>query len=183
VVHRSDGSGTTAIFTDYLTGVCASWKEKVGTGTSVSWPIGIGGKGNEGVANYVQQQANSIGYVEFAYAKQNTMTHTLLKNRVGAFVAPGFESFENAAATAGFDPKKDFYLWLNNAPGKKAWPIAGATFILLAKEKKDSNRKVVTFFDWAFKNGDAKAKELIYVPLPKALKAKVEGYWKTNGVQ
>ena len=183
VVHRSDGSGTTAIFTDYLSDVCPAWKEKVGTGTSVSWPTGIGGKGNEGVANYVQQQANSIGYVEFAYAKQNNMAHTLLKNRAGAFVAPSFESFGDAAATANFDPNKDFYLWLNDAPGKKSWPIAGATFILLAKEKKDSNRKVVKFFDWAFKNGDAKAKELIYVPLPKSLKTKVEGYWKSYGIQ
>jgi len=183
VVHRSDGSGTTAIFTDYLSSVCPAWKEKVGAGTSVSWPAGIGGKGNEGVTNYVQQQANSIGYVEFAYAKQNNLTHTTLKNHAGTFVEPSFESFEDAAATASFDPKKDFYLWLNDAPGKKAWPIAGATFILLAKEKKDSNMKVVKFYDWAFKNGDAKAKELIYVPLPKALKAKIEGYWKANGVQ
>ena len=182
VVHRSDGSGTTAIFTDYLSDVCPSWKEKVGAGTSVSWPAGIGGKGNEGVANYVQQQANSIGYVEFAYAKQNNLTHTVLKNHAGTFVEPGFESFEDAAATANFDPKKDFFLWLNDAPGKKAWPIAGATFILLAKEKKDSNMKVVKFYDWAFKNGDAKAKELIYVPLPKSLKAKIEGYWKANGI-
>jgi len=183
VVHRSDGSGTTAIFTDYLSKVCTTWKEKVGAGTSVSWPAGIGGKGNEGVANYVQQQANSIGYVEFAYAKQNNMVSVLLKNRAGMFVKPSFESFEDAAATADFDPKKDFYLWLNDAPGKKAWPIAGATFILLGKDKKDSNVKVVRFFDWAFRNGDAKAKELVYVPLPKALKAKVQAYWKANGVQ
>jgi phosphate transport system substrate-binding protein len=183
VVHRSDGSGTTAIFTDYLSDVCPVWKEKVGAGTSVSWPTGIGGKGNEGVANYVQQQANSIGYVEFAYAKQNNLTHTVLKNHAGTFVEPSFESFEDAAATANFDPKKDFYLWLNDAPGKKSWPIAGATFILLGKEKKDSNVKVVKFFDWAFKNGDAKAKELVYVPLPKTLKAKVQAYWKANGIQ
>jgi phosphate transport system substrate-binding protein len=183
VVHRSDGSGTTAIFSDYLSDVCPAWKEKVGTGTSVSWPAGIGGKGNEGVANYVGQQANSIGYVEFAYAKQNNLTYTLLKNHAGTFVAPSFESFEDAAATASFDPKKDFYLWLNDAPGKKSWPIAGATFILLAKEKKDSNMKVVKFYDWAFKNGDNKAKELIYVPLPKSLKTKITGYWKANGIQ
>ncbi len=183
VVHRSDGSGTTAIFTDYLSDVCPAWKDKVGTGTSVSWPAGIGGKGNEGVANYVQQQANSIGYVEFAYAKQNNLAFTQLKNHAGTFVAPSFESFEDAAATANFDAKKDFYLWLNDAPGKKSWPIAGATFILLGKEKKDSNRKVIKFYDWAFKNGDAKAKELIYVPLPKSLKSKIEGYWKSNGIQ
>jgi phosphate transport system substrate-binding protein len=183
VVHRSDGSGTTAIFTDYLSDVCPAWKEKVGTGTSVSWPAGIGGKGNEGVANYVQQTANSIGYVEFAYAKQNNLAHTALKNHAGTFVEPSFESFEDAAATASFDPKKDFYLWLNDAPGKKSWPIAGATFILLAKEKKESNMKVVQFYNWAFKNGDNKAKELIYIPLPESLKAKIGTYWKANGVQ
>jgi phosphate transport system substrate-binding protein len=182
VVHRSDGSGTTAIFTDYLCDVSPAWKEKVGTGTSVSWPVGIGGKGNEGVANYVQQTANSIGYVEFAYAKQNNMAHTMLKNHAGTFVEPSFETFEDAAATASFDPKKDFYLWLNDAPGKKSWPIAGATFILLAKEKKDSNVKVTKFYEWAFKNGDNKAKELIYVPLPHSLKSKIEGYWKSNGI-
>ena len=182
VVHRSDGSGTTAIFTHYLAETCAAWKDKVGEGKSVSWPVGIGGKGNEGVANYVKQTANSIGYVEFAYAKQNNLTHTLLKNKAGSFVGPSFESFMDAAATASFDPKKHFYLWLNNAPGKKAWPIAGATFILLGKEKKDSNKKVVKFFDWAFKNGDAKARELVYVPLPKSLKAKVSAYWKSNGI-
>ncbi len=183
VVHRSDGSGTTAIFTDYLSDVCPVWKEKVGAGTSVSWPVGIGGKGNEGVANYVKQQANSVGYVEFAYAKQNDLTYTNLKNHAGTFVEPSFESFEDAAATASFDPKKDFYLWLNDAPGKKAWPIAGATFILLAKEKKESNIRVVKFYDWAFKNGDAKAKELIYIPLPKPLKDKIQAYWKSNGIQ
>jgi phosphate transport system substrate-binding protein len=182
VVHRSDGSGTTAIFTDYLSDVCQAWKEKVGTGTSVSWPAGIGGKGNEGVANYVQQQKNSIGYVEFAYAKQNNLTYTLLKNHAGHFVAPSFESFEDAAASASFEPKKDFYLWLNDAPGKKSWPIAGATFILLGKEKNDSNAKVTKFYNWAFMNGDKKAEELIYVPLPKSLKDKIRAYWKSHGI-
>ena len=183
VVHRSDGSGTTAIFTDYLSDVCPAWKEKVGAGTSVSWPAGIGGKGNEGVANYVQQQANSIGYVEFAYAKQNNLTHTVLKNHAGTFVEPSFESFEDAAATANFDPKKDFYLWLNDAPGKKSWPIAGATFILLAKEKKDSNMKVVKFFDWAFKNGDAQGKGTRLCAAPEIAESQGEGYWKANGIQ
>ena len=183
VVHRSDGSGTTAIFTDYLCKVSATWKDTVGTGTSVSWPVGIGGKGNEGVANYVQQQPNSIGYVEFAYAKQNNMVYTLLKNSADTFVKPTSETFENAAATGSFDPKNDFYYMLTNAPGKNAWPIAGATFILLAKEKKNSNVKVVKFYDWAFKNGAMKAKELVYVPLPKALQDQVRAYWKSNGIQ
>jgi phosphate transport system substrate-binding protein len=182
VVHRSDGSGTTAIFTGYLNDVCPAWKEKVGTGTSVSWPAGIGGKGNEGVANYVQQQKNSIGYVEFAYAQQNNLTFTLLKNSAGTFVSPSFKTFEDAAATASFDPKKHFYLWLNNAPGKNAWPIAGATFILLGKEKQDSNTKVVKFYEWAFTHGDKKAEDLIYVPLPKSLKDKIRAYWKSNNI-
>ena len=183
VVHRSDGSGTTAIFTSYLSGVYPAWKDKVGSGTSVSWPAGIGGKGNEGVANYVKQTPNSIGYVEFAYAKQNNLAYTRLKNSSGQVIEPNFATFENAAATADFDPKKDFNLWLVNAPGKTAWPIAGATFILLAKDKKDSSMKTAKFYDWAFKNGDGKAKELIYVPLPKTLKDKIRAYWKANGIQ
>jgi len=183
VVHRSDGSGTTAIFTTYLSEVCPAWKRKVGAGTSVSWPAGIGGKGNEGVANYTKRQDHSIGYVEFAYAEQNKLAYALLKNSSGNFVKPGFETFGDAAATAAFDPQKNFYLWLVNAPGKHAWPIAGATFILLAKEKPEANKKVVKFFDWAFKNGDNKAKELIYVPLPKSLKEKIKAYWKTSGLQ
>lgn len=182
VVRRSDGSGTTSIFTDYLSSTCPAWKEKVGSGTSVNWPAGIGGKGNEGVANYVRRTANSIGYVEFAYARQNRLVHTKLRNNAGTFVEPGFESFGDAAATGNFDPKKDFHLWLTNAQGKNAWPIAGATFILLARDKVDSNRKVVRFFDWAFQNGDAKAKELVYVPLPKNLKDKVKAYWKDKGI-
>lgn len=182
VVHRSDGSGTTAIFTNYLSGACADWKTRVGAGTSVKWPVGIGGKGNEGVANYVKRAQYSIGYVEFAYAEQNKLAYTLLKNPAGHFIAPSFDTFEDAAATGDFNPKNHFNLWLVNAPGKNAWPIAGATFILLAKEKKDSNIRTVKFYDWAFKNGDNKAKELIYVPLPKSLKEKIRAYWKANGI-
>jgi phosphate transport system substrate-binding protein len=183
VVHRSDGSGTTAIFTNYLSDGCPDWKSKVGAGTSVNWPVGIGGKGNEGVANYTKRTANSIGYVEFAYAEQNKLAYVLLKNFSGKAVAPGFGTFENAAATAKFDAGNHFDLWLVNAPGVDSWPIAGATFILLAKEKADSNKKVVAFFDWAFKKGDGKAKELVYVPLPDSLKDKIRAYWKANGVQ
>lgn len=181
VVYRSDGSGTTAIFTNYLNETCSAWNDKVGAGKAVKFPVGIGGKGNEGVSNYVKRTANSIGYVEFAYAKQNKLNYTQLKNAAGNFVEPNFESFEDAAETGDFNPKKDFYLWLTNAPGKGSWPIAGATFILLAKEKTVSNREVIKFFDWAFKNGDKKAKELIYVPLPKSLKEKINAYWKANG--
>lgn len=182
VVYRSDGSGTTAIFTNYLSETCPAWKEKVGAGKAVKFPAGIGGKGNEGVANYVKRTASSIGYVEFAYAKQNKLNFTQLKNAAGNFVEPGFASFEDAAESGDFDPKKDFYLWLTNAPGKDSWPIAGATFILLAKEKTDVNKSVVKFFDWAFKNGDNKAKELVYVPLPASLKDKVRAYWKEKGI-
>ncbi len=182
VVHRSDGSGTTAIFTTYLGEVCPDWKNKVGAGTSVKWPVGIGGKGNEGVANYTKRTPNSIGYVEFAYAEQNRLAYALLKNSSGNFVKPSFDTFEDAAETGTFDPKKHFNLWLVNAPGKNAWPIAGATFILLAREKPDANRKVVKFYEWAFNNGDKKAKELVYVPLPKSLKDKIRAYWKANGI-
>jgi phosphate transport system substrate-binding protein len=182
VVHRSDGSGTTAIFTTYLSQACSAWKDKVGAGTSVKWPVGIGGKGNEGVANYVRRSNDSIGYVEFAYAKQNKLAYTMLKNPAGHVVAPNFDSFEDAAATGDFDPGKDFYLWLVNAKGEKAWPIAGATFILLAKDKKEAARNTVKFYDWAFKNGDAKAKELVYIPLPESLKDKIRAYWKANGI-
>ncbi len=182
VTHRSDGSGTTAIYTNYLASNCPDFKAKVGEGKAVKWPVGIGGKGNEGVANYVQRTPNSIGYVEFAYAKQNTLAYTQLKNKAGNFVGPSTETFKSAADSGDFDAKKDFYLWLNNAPGKNAWPIAGATFILLAKEKKDSNVATVIFFDWAFKNGDKTAQNLVYIPLPESLKDKVRAYWKANGI-
>jgi phosphate transport system substrate-binding protein len=182
VVYRADGSGTTAIFTHYLSEVSSAWKRKVGEGKAVKYPVGIGAKGNEGVANYVKRTRNSIGYVEFAYAKQNSLVYTRLVNRAGYYVTPHFTSFANAAETANIGPANDFYAWLTNAPGKEAWPIAGATFILLAKEKTDKNINVVKFFSWAFKNGDAKAKKLIYIPLPETLKAKVEKYWKANGL-
>lgn len=182
VVHRSDGSGTTAIFTTYLAGVCPEWKERVGAGKAVKWPVGIGGKGNEGVANYVKRKRFSIGYVEFAYAKQNKLTYVLLRNKAGKFVEPSFEAFQAAGASGEFDSGKHFYLWLTNAPGKDAWPISGATFILLAREQKESNIKTVKFFDWAFRNGDETAKRLVYVPLPGSLKNKIRQYWKENGI-
>ncbi|WP_457644607.1 phosphate ABC transporter substrate-binding protein PstS [Persephonella sp.] len=182
VIHRSDGSGTTAIFTTYLSQVCDDWKSKVGAGKAVKWPVGIGGKGNEGVANYVKRLKYSIGYVEFAYAKQNRLRYTKLKNSAGNFVEPSFETFSAAGATASFDPEKHFYLWMVNAPGKNAWPIAGASFILLAREKTESNKKVNQFFDWAFKNGDETAKRLVYVPLPEELKKKIREYWKKHNI-
>ncbi|MEW6602503.1 MAG: phosphate ABC transporter substrate-binding protein PstS [Nitrospirota bacterium] len=182
VIFRADGSGTTAIFTNYLSDTCPAWKAKIGAGKAVKFPTGIGGKGNEGVANYVKRAAGSIGYVEFAYAKQNKLVFSGLKNAAGNFVEPGFESFEAAAASGDFDPQKDFYLLLTNAPGKDSWPIAGATFILLPEEKTASNKSIVKFFDWAFKNGDNRAKDLVYVPLPQALEEKVRAYWKVKGI-
>ncbi len=182
VVYRADASGSTAIFTNFLAGKCADFKSRVGEGTSVKWPVGIGGKGNEGVTNYVGRSINSIGYVQFAYAKLNKLKYVLLKNRAGKFVEPGFQTFEAAARSGKFDAKKDFYVWLNNTPGKEAWPITGATFILLAKDRKDVNIKAIKFFDWAFKSGDPKVKELAYVPLSKSLKDKIRKYWKDNGI-
>ncbi len=182
VVHRSDGSGTTAIYTTYLSTVSPEWKSRVGSGTAVDWPTGIGGKGNEGVANYVGRIKYSIGYVEFAYAKQNRLTYTQLENSSGNFVSPSFATFKDAAASADFEASKNFYLWLVNAPGKNAWPIAGATFILLARENKAANMKVVKFYDWAYRNGDKTAERLIYVPLPDSLKNKIRDYWKSAGI-
>ncbi|MCK5878840.1 MAG: phosphate ABC transporter substrate-binding protein PstS [Holophagae bacterium] len=182
VVHRSDGSGSTAILTTYLSAVSKDWSEKVGKGKYVNWPVGIGGKGNEGVANYVKRVKNSIGYVEFAYAKQNKLTYVKLENKNGNFVEPSFEAFKDAAAGAKWNPDEGYYLWLVNAPGDGSWPIAGASFILLGKEKSESNRKVVKFYDWAFKNGDAIAEKLIYVPLPESLKDSIRSYWKRNGI-
>lgn len=182
VVYRSDGSGTTSIFTNYLSAVSKAWKESVGAGKSVSYPVGIGGKGNEGVANYVKNTEYAIGYIEYAYAHQNNLNVALMKNSSGRYVAPSFETFTEAAKFADFEASKGFYLWLVNAPGENAWPIAGATFILLAKENKESNKKVVKFFDWAFTNGDERAKELVYIPLPLILKEKIRAYWRSNGL-
>jgi phosphate transport system substrate-binding protein len=182
IIHRSDGSGTTAIFTTYLSEICSDWKTKVGSGTSVNWPVGMGGKGNEGVSNYIERVKNSIGYVEFAYAKQNNLVHISLKNKAGKFVEPSHESFQAAAATGDFKADKHFYHWLTNAPGIGAWPIAGATFILLPIEKIDGNKNVVKFYDWAFKNGDETATKLVYIPLPNELKDKIRVYWKANGI-
>lgn len=183
VVHRSDGSGTTAIFTKYLADVCPEWESKVGAGKAIEWPVGLGGKGNEGVASYVSKTPGSIGYVEYAYAKQNRIAVTKLQNAAGTFVTPDADSFSDAAGSADFDPKLDFYLWLVNAKGKGAWPIAGATFILLARDKPEVGAKVVKFFDWAYKNGDAQADRLDYVALPAKLKDKVRKYLSDNGIK
>lgn len=177
VVRRADGSGTTFIFTNYLSKVNGEWKSKVGEGTAVNWPTGAGGKGNEGVAAFVQRLPNSIGYVEYAYAKQNKMTYALLQNAAGNFVAPDDETFK--AAAAGAEWQKSFYQILTNQPGKDAWPITGATFIMMQvrQDKPQQAGASLRFFDWAFKNGDKMSEELDYVPLPDSVEAIVRKAW------
>jgi phosphate transport system substrate-binding protein len=179
-VRRADGSGTTFIFTNYLSKVNADWKSRVGEGTAVNWPTGAGGKGNEGVAAFVQRLPNSIGYVEYAYAKQNKMTHTLLRNRDGVFVPPDADNFKAAAAAA--DWSKTFHQVLTEQAGKDAWPISGATFILMhrSQDKPATATQVLKFFDWAFVNGDKMADELEYVPLPATVKELVRKTWVTT---
>ena len=176
-VRRADGSGTSFIFTNYLSKVNAEWKAKVGEGTAVNWPTGAGGKGNEGVSSYVQRLPNSIGYVEYAYAKQNKMAFVLLKNQAGNFVAPDDANFK--AAAAGADWSKTFYQVLTEQPGKDAWPISGATFILMhkAQDKPAQAAGTLKFFEWAYANGDKMAADLEYVPLPDAVKALVRKQW------
>lgn len=180
VVRRADGSGTSFLFTNYLSKVNAEWKAKVGEGTAVNWPTGAGGKGNEGVSSYVQRLPNSIGYVEYAYAKQNKMAHVLLKNQSGAFVAPSDAAFK--AAAAGAEWSKSFYQVLTEQAGKDSWPITGATFILMHKkqDKPASATATLKFFDWAYASGDKTADELDYVPLPAAVKDLVRKQWADN---
>ena len=177
VVRRADGSGTSFIFTNYLSKVNAEWKTKVGEGTAVNWPTGAGGKGNEGVAAFVQRLPNSIGYVEYAYVKQNKMTYTQLKNAAGNFVSPDDANFK--AAAAGAEWAKSFYQILTEQPGKDAWPITGATFILMykAQEKPAQAAAALKFFDWAYGNGDKMAVDLEYVALPDSVKALVRKAW------
>ncbi|MCW7540789.1 phosphate ABC transporter substrate-binding protein PstS [Aquabacterium sp. A7-Y] len=177
VVRRADGSGTSFIFTNYLSKVNADWKSQVGEGTAVKWPTGAGGKGNEGVSAFVQRLPNSIGYVEYAYAKQNKMSHVLLRNKDGQFVAPDEANFK--AAAAGADWSKSFYQVLTEQPGKDAWPITGATFILMHKsqDKPTQATQALKFFDWAYGSGDKMASDLEYVPLPDSVKALVRKQW------
>ncbi len=177
VVRRADGSGTTFIFTNYLSKVNAEWKEKAGEGTAVNWPTGAGGKGNEGVAAFVQRLPNSIGYVEYAYVKQNKMTYVQLKNKDGNFAVPDDANFK--AAAAGADWNRSFYQILTEQPGKDTWPISGATFILMykAQDKPVNAANTLKFFDWAYNSGDSMAAELEYVPLPDSVKALVRKQW------
>jgi phosphate transport system substrate-binding protein len=176
-VRRADGSGTTFIFTNYLSKVNADWKAKVGEGTAVNWPTGAGGKGNEGVAAFVGRLPNSIGYVEYAYVKQNKMTYALMQNADGKFVAPDDSAFKAAAANA--DWSKSFYQILTNQPGAQSWPITGATFILMHKvqDKPAEAATTLKFFEWAYKNGDKTAEDLDYVTMPASVKAQIQKLW------
>jgi phosphate transport system substrate-binding protein len=173
VVHRSDGSGTTYIWTDYLSKISAEWKSKVGTNTSVNWPTGIGGKGNEGVAGQIKQTPGAIGYVELIYAVQNKMPYADVKNSAGEFVKPTLESVTAALATA--EIPDDFRFSMTNAPGKDAYPIAGATWLLVYQQQKDAakGKKMVEFLRWAAKDGEKMAKDLLYAPLPDNLQQRV----------
>ncbi|MEG0822714.1 MAG: phosphate ABC transporter substrate-binding protein PstS [Burkholderiaceae bacterium] len=177
LVRRADGSGTSFIFTNYLSKVSPDWKAKVGEGTAVNWPAGLGGKGNEGVSAYVQRVPNSIGYVEYAYAKQNKMAYAQLQNAAGQFVAPDDATF--AAAAAGADWAKSFYQILTNQSGQGAWPISGATFILMHKsqDKPAQAAAALKFFDWAYANGDKMAADLDYVALPASVEAVIRKSW------
>lgn len=178
VVRRADGSGTTFIFSNYLSKASPEWKQRVGEGTAVQWPTGLGGKGNEGVSAFVQRLPGAIGYVEYAYAKQNKMTYVLLKNAAGNFVAPDDVSFKAAAAAADWS-KSAFYEILTDEPGKDAWPITGASFILMQKvqDKPAQAAEVIKFFDWAFQNGAQMAGDLDYVALPDSLIKLIHTSW------
>lgn len=178
VVRRADGSGTTFIFTNYLSKVSPTWKEKIGEGTAVQWPVGLGGKGNEGVSAFVQRLPGSIGYVEYAYAKQNKLTYTLLQNKDGEFVGPTEEAFAAAAASADWN-KAEFYEILTAEPGKASWPITGATFILMHKmqDKPQQAAEALKFFEWAYQNGGKLASELDYVPLPPETIKLIKASW------
>src|SRR5947208_1572447 len=173
VVHRSDGSGTTYIWTDYLSKVSVEWKQKVGTNTSVNWPTGIGGKGNEGVAGQIKQTPGALGYVELIYAVQNKMPYAEIKNAVGEFVKPTLESVTAALATA--DIPDDFRFSMTNAPGKGAYPIAGATWLLVYQQQKDAakRKKLVEFLKWSLTDGEKMAKDLQYAPLPESVQQRV----------
>jgi phosphate transport system substrate-binding protein len=182
VVHRADGSGTSFLFTDYLSKTNAEFKTKIGAGTAVKWVVGVGGKGNEGVAANVQRIKGSIGYVEWAYAKKNKMSHTQLKNKDGNFMQPDDDFFKAAAANAEWTKTPGFGVVLTDQAGKNSWPITGVSFILMHKTQADAakGKEVIKFFAWAFKNGGAAATELDYVPLPANVVKLVQDSWKVN---
>ena len=182
IVHRSDGSGTTFNFVYYLSEVSADFKSKVGVNTSVQWPAGIGAKGNEGVANNVGNTKGSIGYVEYAYALQNKLTHTKMINKAGKAVEPNSEAFQAAAANADWKSQPGYGVILANQPGDKSWPMTAATWILIYKKPADvaATGEALKFFAWAYKNGDKMAEELHYVPMPEKVVKDVEAYWKSE---
>jgi phosphate transport system substrate-binding protein len=182
VVRRSDGSGTTFNFTDYLSKVSPEWKDKVGSATAVSWPDGVGGKGNEGVASYVQRIKGAIGYVEYAYAKKNNMSYALVQNKDGQYPVPDSASFQAAAAYADWKNAPGYYQIITNSPGATSWPISATSFILLQKvqDKPANGHEVLKFFDWSFKNGQKMADELDYVALPPTLVAQIQDTWKSQ---
>lgn len=182
VVHRSDGSGTTFLFTNYLASVNADWKDKVGASDAVQWPTGLGGKGNDGVAAFVKQTIGAIGYVEYAYTKKANAAYVLLQNKDGQFPAPNADAFAAAAAGADWANAPGNYILLLDQPGAGAWPITGATFILVHKEQKSAakGKAVIQFFDWAYTNGDQNALDLDYVPMPDAVKAQMRQQWGTS---
>jgi len=182
VVHRSDGSGTSFNFTNYLSKVSPDWKAGPGEGSAVQWPVGVGGKGNEGVAAYVKQIKGSIGYVEFAYAKTNNIAYAKLENAAGKSIEPSAKAFAAAAATADWASAKDFNLIMTNAPGADAWPITATTWIIMYKtpKKAEESKAAFDFFKWSLENGQAQAESLDYVPLPKELVSKIETYWKSE---
>ncbi len=179
VVHRADGSGTTWIFTNYLSKVSAEWKEKIGNDKAVSWPTGVGGKGNEGVAALVKKTNGAIGYVEFAYAIKERLKFVQLQNRAGKFVPPTIQSFQDAAANADWENAPGLFMVLTDQPGEKSWPITGASYILMHKAQQDSNKAqaVLKFFDWCYKNGSDAAVQLNYVPIPSKVSAMVRTLW------
>ncbi|GJJ01639.1 phosphate-binding protein PstS [Duganella rhizosphaerae] len=182
VVHRADGSGTTFLFTDFLSKTNAEFKTKIGADAAVKWAVGVGGKGNEGVAANVQRIKGSIGYVEWAYAKKNKMSHTQLKNKDGNFLQPDDEFFKAAAANADWAKTPGFAVVLTDQPGKSAWPITGATFVLMHKAQADAakGKEVIKFFEWSFKNGATAATELDYVPMPPSVVKLIQDSWKAN---
>jgi phosphate transport system substrate-binding protein len=182
VVRRSDGSGTTFNFTDYLSKASADWKSKVGSNTAVEWPVGVGAKGNEGVAGNVGQTKNSIGYVEYAYAKQNKLTYTALVNKAGKTVQPTVEAFQAAASNADWAKAPGYYVILTDQPGEKSWPITASTFILMHKEPADkaASAEALKFFKWAFAKGDEMAKELDYIPMPDNVVKMIEKTWSSD---
>ncbi len=182
VIHRSDGSGTTFNFSYFLSNVSEDWRNEIGVGKALSWPTGIGAKGNEGISNLLKQTPYSIGYVEYAYKKRNSFSAATIQTKNGKWVKPAEENFIAAAKYASWDPNKHFYQILALQPGDNSYPIVAATFILLPREKNETNKKVTAFFDWAFKNGDESAQRLGYIPLPQSTKDMIRAYWKKHNI-